>query len=327
MDICLCKRSILRAMENPLRQYPPLMKLLTVAFVALASFGVFLIIGLLTGSVFFGVGMDEYNQAMQQAGTYPGYMKYMQAMYSIGIFVVPAFILGRLFFAGPGDKLGLHTSRLPYGTTVILAIILVVAAMPFINILASWNASLNLPDSMQSIEQWMREMENQAMGLTENLLSGTTLTALLVNLLVVALIPAVGEEFLFRGIVQPVFFQMTRSPHAAVWLAALLFSFLHFQFFGFLPRLILGVMFGYLLVWSKTIWVPVIAHFANNGLAVIFYYLYNQGAVGSELERVGTQNYQVIYLLGSALMLAAVMAAIFHSERILRSQEQHARKS
>lgn len=306
-------------LKESVRSFPPFMKLLTVAFVALASFALFMFIGMIAGMGLFGVSINEYNQAMQQPGQFPGYMKFMQAIYSVGIFIVPAFMLGYLFYSGPQDKLGLHTGKSPHISTVFLSLLLIVAAMPFINITAEFNASMHLPESMSGIERWMRNMENEAMGITKKLLSGATYQALFVNLIVVALIPAVGEEFLFRGVIQRVFFQMTRSPHAAVWLAAGLFSLLHFQFFGFLPRLFLGVMFGYMLVWSKTIWIPVIAHFANNALAVIFYFFQARGTVGGDLESIGTREFTLVYFLGSAAILAFVLAAIYRNEQMLRN--------
>lgn len=305
--------------NRSIREFPPFMKLLTVAFVSLASFALFMFIGMVTGMALFNIGFDQYAEAMQQPTINAGYLKYMQSIYSIGIFVVPALLLGFLFYSSEGDQMGLHTSKLPHTTTVILAILLVISAMPFINIVGEYNASLRFPDALKNLEQWMRDMENQAMGLTEELLSGTSYQTLAINLIVVALVPALGEEFLFRGVVQRIFFEMTHSPHGAVWLAAALFSFLHFQFFGFFPRLILGVLFGYMLVWSKTIWVPVIAHFANNALAVIFYFFHARGAIGADLDNLGTQEHSFYYLIGSAALLVSVMYAIYRNERILRA--------
>ena len=85
-----------------------------------------------------------------------------------------------------------------------------------------------------------------------------------------AILPAIGEELLFRGVFQRLLTEWTRNIHWGIILAALLFSFFHFEFYGFLPRFLLGVFFGYLFVWTSSIWVPILAHFTNNFIIVVY---------------------------------------------------------
>jgi membrane protease YdiL (CAAX protease family) len=93
-----------------------------------------------------------------------------------------------------------------------------------------------------------------------------------INLIMIAVLPALGEEFIFRGVFQKIFCRLFGSGHIAIWITAFIFSFVHLQFFGFLPRFILGLLFGYLFYWSRTLWLPVIAHFVNNAVPTFIAY-------------------------------------------------------
>src|SRR5690606_9694418 len=114
-------------------------------------------------------------------------------------------------------------------------------------------------------------------------------SALAINLLMIAIIPAIGEELLFRGGIQNIFYKWFKNPHIAIWAAAILFSAIHVQFYGFIPRMLLWALFGYLLVWGKSIWYPIIGHFINNGSAVVTAFIYQQqGKSIDELDKGDT---------------------------------------
>jgi len=106
----------------------------------------------------------------------------------------------------------------------------------------------------------------------------------------IAIIPAIGEELCFRGIFQRLFTEMTNNIHLGIIISSLFFSAVHLQFYGFIPRFLLGSLFGYMLVWSRTMWLPIIAHFVNNGVAVIFYYFVSRNKIDSEMEEIGAQQ-------------------------------------
>src|SRR5690606_2422366 len=117
---------------------------------------------------------------------------------------------------------------------------------------------------------WMKVQELQMEKITEKILQVTSFSGLLLNLLVIAIIPAIGEELLFRGCLQPVFHRWTKNIHIAIWITAIIFSAIHVQFYGFIPRMLMGAVFGYMLYWGRSIWLPIIAHFINNATAVIY---------------------------------------------------------
>ena len=118
----------------------------------------------------------------------------------------------------------------------------------------------------------MEASEQKAMQLTEAFLAMNNMGDLLINLFLIALIPAIGEDLLFRGVLQQLFTKWTGKIHLAIFISAFLFSAIHMQFFGFLPRFVLGLVLGYMFYWSKNLWLPILAHFTNNALAIIFTY-------------------------------------------------------
>ena len=153
-----------------------------------------------------------------------------------------------------------------------------VCAMPLVGLVNIWNQSLQLPEAYAQLQALIEEMEEAARQATEIMIGGTSVGDLLVNLLVIALIPAVGEELLFRGVIQRTL-QQRYNLHAAVWITAALFSFAHFQFLGFYPRLLLGVLLGYAAAWSGSLRTSMLLHFFNNGSAVVAYWLCNRHGV------------------------------------------------
>jgi len=155
---------------------------------------------------------------------------------------------------------------------VVLCVMLV--ATPLVELLSNINQKLQLPEALAGLQKWMRDTEDQAQKLTDVLLQMKTIGSMLLKLTLVGLITAIVEEFMFRGCIQTILLKWTKNQHAAIWTSAVLFSAFHLEFFGFLPRLMLGVLFGYFVAWSGSIWPAVWAHFINNGTAVIVSYLY-----------------------------------------------------
>ncbi len=171
-------------------------------------------------------------------------------------------------------KFNLNTKRLPF--FLGLAIIIFFMGMPLLFYLVDWNKDMSLPAGLKPLQDWMENSENMAKVLTETIIYNKDTNSLLVTLLIVALLPGIGEELVFRGIVQNELRDILKSPTGAIWITGFLFSFIHFQFFGFFPRMFLGVLFGYLYYWSGSIYVSMFVHFMNNALALILANLYKQ---------------------------------------------------
>lgn len=200
--------------------------------------------------------------------------------------------------------------RVPYLPVLLWGIIAIVAANPLIDLLNTWNQGFHLPESMKSIEDWMIASEKMAETTTKQLLDTNNWGGFLMNILVVAIMAGIGEELMFRGVLQKILINWTRSIHWGILCTAIIFSAIHFQFFGFLPRMVLGMVLGYLYIWSRSIWVPIIAHAVNNALTVTFTpSTFNKG--NQLIERVsGTQN-NIWYTLGGTLLFVFCMWRIW----------------
>jgi membrane protease YdiL (CAAX protease family) len=198
-------------------------------------------------------------------------MRVSQLIGALIIFVAPAFIFAHLLFE---DRInGLTLNRAPKLTILFLSVLLIIAAQPMISWIAEINEGLRLPSALAPLEAWMRQSEKTMKEMTEAFLSDRSYSGLAANLFIIAFIAAFGEELLFRGVLQKTMIGATRNIHVGVWLTAIIFSAVHMQFFGFIPRMLLGAVLGYLYVWSGSIWVPVIVHFINNGAAVLMTFI------------------------------------------------------
>ena len=223
-------------------------------------------------------------------------LKMAQLVQSLLVFVVPALLAVWCWSRRPAEWLRLRA--VGNGWVYAIVVVLMIVAQPGINMLATWNEGIRLPAFMSEIEQYFQDMEASARELTEMLAAAPTIGTMLLNLVVLAAVPAIGEELSFRGVLLGLIdgdttlgarISPSRRTHIAVWVVGIIFSLIHFQFYGFIPRMLLGVVLGYLLVWTGSLWVPMVAHFTNNALVVLLYFAEEHFAISSEsLESFGT---------------------------------------
>jgi membrane protease YdiL (CAAX protease family) len=156
------------------------------------------------------------------------------------------------------------------------AILTVLVSMPAMEYLIEWNQHIQLPVGFEDIEKAMQSTEKSTAELTKFLLNFQSDVDFGLGIIVIAGMAALGEEIFFRGVLQSIFERYIGNKHVAIWIAAAVFSFIHFQFYGFFPRMFLGAFFGYLYVWFRSIWIPIAAHFFNNAWTLLMHYLYQQ---------------------------------------------------
>ncbi|PTN09061.1 CPBP family intramembrane glutamic endopeptidase [Mangrovibacterium marinum] len=251
-------------------------------FMILVSMLVVMLVATVAAIPLFGGAllMEVFSGANLDNPAHIELLKYFQVMQSIGLFVLPPFAIGWFYVGSPAKYLSMR-GRLNV-RFVVLGVLALLVVTPFISLVGHLNQQMSFPDWASGIESWMRAMEDQAEFAIGKFIAVEGLGGLLFNLFMIAVIPALGEEFLFRGVVQQIFTKMTRNYHWGIWISAFLFSALHLQFFGFVPRLLLGALFGYFLVYSGSIWVPVVAHFINNAVGVFALYAAKSGPSGLE---------------------------------------------
>ena len=214
-------------------------------------------------------------------------VKVMQLIQSFGLFVIPPFVMAFLWSNNAFEFLRLKSTL--RWTTVLYVVAFMLVAIPFINMLSWLNQQIILPEALSEIEKMMQSSEVQIAEITEKMLNVSTLGALLFNVFLVAVVPALGEELFFRGTIQRLLSDW-KGALFAIWITAFVFSAIHMQFYGFLPRMLLGAFLGYLLLWSGSLWLPIIAHFVNNSVAVVFYYLKFNGVKVIDVETIGTDD-------------------------------------
>jgi len=236
-----------------------------------------------------------------------------QVALHIGIFLIGPVLYLLVVEQNPVQKLGLNQS--PFSASYLLIIILMVVCLPGINFTHMLNQAMHLPVWLSGVEKWMQGKENTASDLTDAFLSMKSYKDLAINLIMFGFLPALGEELFFRGALFAIIKDWTKKKHLTIFITAFLFSAIHLQFYGFLPRFLLGMGFGYLFVFTGSLWAPIFAHFLNNSMAVIAAFFFYQGK-----STVGQDDFGSVDSLALNLLSIAVTLFIFRGiYRINRS--------
>lgn len=221
-------------------------------------FLMFIVVGLLQ-PVLKGSGLSEHNCLLLSS-----------ALQAVFVFAVPSIITAYFESKNPLAVVDLNVK--PTSLNIIGVILIFVLGSIALSQIIYYNEHLALPDSLHNLELKMKELEEAAAGITETLLSGETLMDLLLEVLVIGVITGLSEELFFRAGVQRIL-GYAIPKHCSIWVTAIFFSLLHMQFYGFIPRMLMGVVFGYFYYWSGSIWVSVIAHALNNSWVVLTVWL------------------------------------------------------
>ncbi|MCA5006596.1 CPBP family intramembrane glutamic endopeptidase [Sphingobacterium bovistauri] len=235
------------------------------------------------------------------------FMYALLAIGTFGTFYLPSVVLQK---REPYNDYFL-TKTVPYNF-YILAIAFLIAFAPLMALIGEWNANMTFPESLKGIENWMRIQEDASNDLIKKIVMVDHMTLLFMNLIVLAVFPAVAEEYYFRGSLMNIFQRIFNNMHVTIWVTAIIFSAIHVQFFGFVPRVLLGAFFGYMLYWTNNIWVPILGHFVNNAsVTILAYYYTTQGKTFEDLQSY--DSYSIFVYLGS-FILTALIAVIFYKK-------------
>jgi len=215
-----------------------------------------------------GISLNELTEITKMDLTKPGairIIRWMQIIQFLSLFLVPVIICARLFSNRPKEYLGLvKPSNNGYYITGIAIMLL---AIPVSFLVGELNKIIPFPEN---IEQWITKSEEEAAKTMAALLSKQTVMDLVLNIFCIAGLAAVGEELLFRGMAQRLLIKMFKSPFAGILISAILFSAMHLQFYGFLPRLVLGILLGYIYWYSGSLWTAILAHFIYDAFMILF---------------------------------------------------------
>ena len=234
-------------------------------------------------------------------------LKWVQFFQSTAMFLLPPLCVAYLWSQEPMKWL--KVSEFQSFKVSGSAILLMLVALPAINLLSYWNQQMSLPAFLEPLEQWMKTSEESAKVLTEQFMQATTFGGLIINLLLMALLPALGEELTFRGVLMNFFEVKGKRVHLAIWCTAILFSAIHLQFYGFVPRMLMGALFGYMLVWTGSLWVPILMHFTNNAMAVLLYFVSLRAGWDMEkMDAIGTNDTLWLGVVSMVITIAGIYA-------------------
>lgn len=240
-------------------------------------------------------------------------LKWLQFLQTMGTFLLPPILCAWLWDENHKPFNWLNLNKGAGWQSFVLAMGIMICAIPAINLLADLNNRIELPESLDFIEQKLKAYEASAAALTERFLKADNVGVLILNIGLMALLPALAEELSFRGTLQQIIsgdgLRVTGyTVHLAIWITAIVFSAIHMQFYGFIPRMLMGAAFGYVFVWSGSLWIPVVMHFTNNGIAVLAYYIF-----GTENSYADTIGAGVTWWLGViSLILTSLGLLIFY---------------
>ena len=243
----------------------------------------------------------------------------MIALQNVLIFIVPVVILALICWSNEKRPMmqTLWVNKAPSFRSIALAVIVYIVALPAMNWLVDWNEGLHLPQALNNLEKLLHEMEDAAQGVTSDLLTTKTWGGMLLRVLLIGVLTGLGEEIFFRaGMLGSLHFSKVKQ-HVAVWAVAFIFSAIHMQFFGFVPRLLMGAWFGYLMLWGGEVWTPIIAHSLNNSVVVLFTFLVeNKYINGNVIETLGVpENGQPPYLAVGSVIATVIVIWLFMREK------------
>lgn len=242
-------------------------------------FGIFIImlcalLGILltyVGGIIFYGGMEQMNQLYSQQdfnnSDYISLLRFSQVIQSVFVFGVPSLLMAYLYSERSTSYLYLDGK--PRIQSLCYCLLVFVLALPIVSLSGLINEQVRLPQAWSSIETWMKTSEDFAQFVVQKMVDEPH-APIWINYLVIAVVPALVEELLFRGALQRIFIKMSKNTHWGIWISAFIFSAIHMQFYGFLPRMLLGALFGYIVCYSGSLWVSIALHFINNSFALHF---------------------------------------------------------
>lgn len=282
--------------EPLLASKKPFVQLIFLLLFVIGGMLIFSAIGLVCATLLWGSDITSNPTA--------AYYRLIQVFSAAGTFLVPALLFSfsttrRWFSYSTADKVPSN------GRMFLYVLLLAFFLIPLVGYVAYLNEQIRLPEALAPIEEWMQAQEESTNHVLEVILSATDIPTFLLNLLICAALPAICEEFFFRGTLQTLFSKWTGRPHLAIWLSGFIFSAIHLQFSGFFARWLLGAYLGYLFWWSGSLWLPIFAHFLHNALSVTAQLLVTKGIIAGE-EAV-TFSDQLPAVVASAVLVAAFL--------------------
>jgi len=241
----------------------------------------------------------------------PNLFRWILGLNQAFTFLLPGILTAFIIYKKDWIKY-LFMNRSPSTTNWGLAAIILFCALPLVQYTYFINQQIPLPES------WLAQEESTE-AILKIVMTYNAPYEIIFNVFLIGVLPALGEEIVFRGIIQKNIQWIFNKPHLAIWIAAFIFSFIHLQFAGFIPRLILGAVLGYLFYFTQNLWVPIIAHFFNNASQVLLDFFFKE-----EMSSIDIESIESVPWYAGLVSLVLVVALLGFLRKInLNQTEQH----
>jgi membrane protease YdiL (CAAX protease family) len=304
-------------LDNQPYPRPPFVTFILVLLVAMVGFVFFgPVLGVLIAAPFSNNGLLDFVSQMGNPLLYPEvktpYMIVQGSATLFGLIALPSLYWWAVEKRNPFQGVKAFNPLL-----VPFVLVLMISFIVVDSVIIEWNSNLTFPSFLKGFEDWARSFETKAGEVTKFLTTFDSFGDFVIGMIVIAVLPGIGEELVFRGFLQPTLHRATNNIHVAIWFSAILFSAIHMQFFGFVPRMLLGALFGYLYYWSGNLVIPMLAHFINNGLSVIGIYLYQQGKIPVDIEDTEAAPWALVIICAAvAVVLLVQFQRYFQSRKL-----------
>ena len=282
----------------------PMLQLLIFAGMAMGCFMIFGLVGTMILAKVTGIDLMTLSDPDKWDYANPSLLTFLRGMLVIqffALYIIPVFLFARFCDPKPTQYLGLKSAKPMY---FILGIVVLLVALPFVDWTGIFNHDL-IPETT-AIGKWMKASEESAAKQIEFMLKRNTVQDLFINLVLVAVFAGVGEELLFRGVLQRLFIKLFKNPWAGILVTAFIFSAIHLQFYGFIPRFILGILLGLIYWYSGSLWPAIIAHFAYDAFAVIMIW-FNPALAEQDSVAISFGNKSILAAASLALIIGIVI--------------------
>jgi len=282
----------------------PMLQLLIFAGMAMGCFLIFGLVGTMILAKVTGIDVMTLSDPDKWDYANPSLLTFLRGMLVVqffALYIIPVFLFARFCDPKPTQYLGLTSAKPMY---FILGIVVLLVALPFVDWTGIFNHGL-IPETT-SIGKWMKTSEEAAAKQIGFMLKRNTVQDLFVNLVLVAVFAGVGEELLFRGVLQRLFIKLFKNPWAGILVTAFIFSAIHLQFYGFIPRFILGILLGLLYWYSGSLWPAIIAHFVYDAFAVVMIW-FNPALAEEDSVAVSFGNKTMLAAISLALIIFIVI--------------------
>lgn len=299
-----------------IRDASPVLQFFLLIAVTLFAAGIVGAVGLLASKTIYGAGWEQISVYLTNPGhpSAAGPLKLIQLFNSMAIFLIPAMLFSQIFSPEPNTFLRLN--RLPKALSLVLIFLLFLAFTPVTDALSWLNHTIHLPEFLSGWEDSMRSSTADQQRLIGVFLTMNSFGDFIYNLFLMAALPALSEEFFFRGIIQRLILRRTGRVHLSVWITGIAFALMHQQFIAIIPLTVLGAVLGYLKEWTGSLWASIIAHFVNNATIIVVMYF-----AGYDMSDVSQLSQPDVLLLIAGLAASAALLFYLYKNRAARPNE------